>query len=68
MDRMRSYELQNAVVGAVGLVLTVTLAGPGQHVVDAGPMSIDSFYVPLVLFGALFVSAVLYLSRSADEP
>ncbi|MFC4553164.1 MULTISPECIES: hypothetical protein [Halorussus] len=68
MDWMRSYELRNAVVGAAGLVLTVTLAGPGRRVVDVGPVSFDLFYVPLVLFGALFVSAVFYLTRSADEP
>ena len=44
MDVDRLYEWQYLVVGAVGLVLTATVAGSGEYSVGVGPLAFDPFY------------------------
>ena len=43
------------VVAVFGLVVTVVLASPGDHVIALGPLRLDAFYVTLVAFGFLLV-------------
>lgn len=64
MDWGRLYEWQNVGIGVVGIASTVTFANPGIHVVTAGPVRLDVFYVPLVCFGILLALSV---SRVVDS-
>lgn len=47
-----------AVIGIAGIVTTVIYASPGEHCISIGPLLLDIFYIPIVLFGLLFVLSI----------
>jgi hypothetical protein len=51
----RIHHHSYTVVAVVGLLATVGLAGPGDHVLALGPIRFDAYYATLAAFGFLLL-------------
>lgn len=62
-DWSRMFEMEMLLVGIAGLVLTTLFVRPGDHPIDMTIFTIDPYYVLLLLFSLIGVSAAWSLWR-----
>lgn len=67
MDIDRLHEWQYLVVAVVGLGLTATVVGPGEHSVAVGPVAFDPFHFAVGCFAFLFGVSAYGLWQSSGQ-